>query len=108
MIKRHPILENYEGVSVSIPKTVVLCTDIFDEFMETNNLYQIALSDLPDEDILEYFLKAKLPDKLVDDFMAFFEVVGRPIAVRSSSLLEDSHYQPFAGIYSTYMIPCLR
>lgn len=46
MIKRHPILENYEGVSVSIPKTVVLCTDIFDEFMETNNLYQIALSDL--------------------------------------------------------------
>ena len=108
MIKRHPILENYEGVSVSIPKTVVLCTDIFDEFMETNNLYQIALSDLPDEDILEYFLKAKLPDKLVDDFMAFFEVVGRPIAVRSSSLLEDSHYQPFAGIYSTYMIPFLE
>ncbi len=107
LIKRHPILEDYEGVSVSVPKTVVLCTDIFDEFMESNNLYQVALSDLPDEEILQHFLDATLPERLKDDILAFFEVVGRPIAVRSSSLLEDSHYQPFAGVYSTYMIPYL-
>ena len=107
LIKRHPILEDYEGVSVSVPKTVVLCTDIFDEFMESNNLYQVALSDLPDEEILQHFLDATLPERLKEDILAFFEVVGRPIAVRSSSLLEDSHYQPFAGVYSTYMIPYL-
>ena len=108
LIKRHPVLEDYEGVSVTVPKTVVLCTDIFDEFMESNNLYQVALSDLPNEEILQHFLAAKLPDRLKDDVLAFFEVVGRPIAVRSSSLLEDSHYQPFAGVYSTYMIPFLN
>ena len=95
-------------MNVTVPKTVVLCTDIFDEFMEANNLYQVALSDLPDDQILRYFLRAKLPDKLIEDFLAFFDVVRRPIAIRSSSLLEDSHYQPFAGIYSTYMIPYLE
>ena len=108
LIKRHPILEDYQGVNVTVPKTVVLCTDIFDEFMEANNLYQVALSDLPDDQILRYFLRAKLPDKLIEHFLAFFDVVRRPIAIRSSSLLEDSHYQPFAGIYSTYMIPYLE
>ena len=108
LIKRHPMLEDYQGVNVTVPKTVVLCTDIFDEFMEANNLYQVALSDLPDDQILRYFLRAKLPDKLIEDFLAFFDVVRRPIAIRSSSLLEDSHYQPFAGIYSTYMIPYLE
>lgn len=107
LIKRHPILEDYEGVSVTVPKTVVLCTDIFDEFMDVNNLYQVALSDIPDEEILEHFLAAELPERLKEDVLAFFEVVGRPIAIRSSSLLEDSHYQPFAGVYSTYMIPFL-
>lgn len=107
IIKRHPEFNQYENAKVVIPKTVVLCTDIFDEFMEMNNLYQIALSDASDEDILAHFLKAKLPDRLVADFFTFFDVVRRPIAIRSSSLLEDSHYQPFAGIYSTYMIPYL-
>lgn len=103
-----PYSEDYEGISVSVPKTVVLCTDLFDEFMESNNLYQIALSDMPDEEILNHFLEASLPERLKEDILAFFEVVGRPIAVRSSSLLEDSHYQPFAGVYSTYMIPFLE
>lgn len=92
---------------MSIPKTVVLCTDVFDRFMESNNLYQIALSDASDEEILHHFLKAQLPDKYISDFLTFFEATDRPIAIRSSSLLEDSHYQPFAGIYSTYMIPKL-
>ncbi len=105
MVKRHPEFEEFDNARVAIPKTVVLCTDVFDEFMEANNLYQIALSDTDDESILKYFLKAKLPDHLVEDFFTFFDVVKSPIAIRSSSLLEDSHYQPFAGIYNTYMIP---
>lgn len=107
MVKRHAEFEEFENASVVIPKTVVLCTDIFDEFMDMNQLYQVALSDADDETILRAFLRAKLPDRLVEDFFAFFDVVNSPIAIRSSSLLEDSHYQPFAGIYSTYMIPYL-
>jgi len=107
IIKRHPELNGYENVYTMIPKTVVLCTDIFDEFMDTNELYQIALSNAPDEDILRHFLHARLPQSLVGDLMAFLDVVKSPIAIRSSSLLEDSHYQPFAGVYSTYMIPYL-
>ena len=107
IIKTNPDFNKFENAKVQIPKTVVLCTDIFDEFMETNNLYPIALSDAPDEEILTHFLRAQLPDSLVGDFFAFFEATHCPIAIRSSSLLEDAHYQPFAGIYSTYMIPYL-
>ncbi|MBD5288516.1 MAG: phosphoenolpyruvate synthase [Bacteroides sp.] len=105
IIKRHPVCDDFDGVQITIPHTVVVCTDIFDEFMDANGLYPMALSDAPDEDILKRFLEAKLPEEVVADLMAFFDVVKRPLAVRSSSLLEDSHYQPFAGIYSTYMIP---
>ena len=108
MVKRHPEFEEFDNATVSIPKTLVLCTDIFDEFMDSNSLYQLALSDAEDDTILKAFLRAKLPDRLVEDFFAFFEVVKSPIAIRSSSLLEDSHYQPFAGIYSTYMIPYME
>ena len=106
MVKRYPKLET-ENFNTNIPKTVVICTDIFDEFMETNELLPVALSDADDETILKYFLRASLPASLIDDLMAFFDVVKSPIAGRSSSLLEDSHYQPFAGIYSTYMVPRL-
>ena len=108
MVKRHPEFNEFENATVAIPKTVVLCTDIFDEFMDANQLYQIALSDADDADILKAFLQAQLPERLMEDFYAFFNVVKSPIAIRSSSLLEDSHYQPFAGIYSTYMIPYLE
>lgn len=79
---------------MQIPKTVVLCTDVFDQFMEQNNLYQIALSDASDDEILRHFLHAQLPDSLIADFFTFFEAVKCPIAIRSSSLLEDAHYQP--------------
>ena len=108
IIKTHPEFNEFEGVKVSIPKTVVLCTDVFDQFMEQNNLYEIALSDAPDDVILQHFLRAQLPDSYIDDFFTFFEATKSPVAIRSSSLLEDSHYQPFAGIYSTYMIPYLE
>lgn len=108
IVKTHLDLNEYENFPVIIPKTVVLCTDIFDEFMEQNDLYPIALSDMSDDDILHRFLDAKLPERLNEDFMAFFDSIKSPLAVRSSSLLEDSYYQPFAGIYSTYMIPNLE
>ena len=105
MIKRNESFETFENTQITIPKTVVLCTDIFTEFMEQNDLYPVAMSDLPDEEILKCFLKARMPQELIADLHAFLRAISSPIAVRSSSLLEDSHYQPFAGIYSTYMVP---
>lgn len=108
IIKTHPEFNSFPNATVQIPKTVVLCTDVFDEFMEKNDLYPFALSDATDEEILQAFLRAQLPDDFIDDFLAFFAATNAPIAVRSSSLLEDSHYQPFAGVYATYMIPFLE
>ncbi len=105
IIKKNPICDNFEGAGIQIPRTVVLCTDIFDEFMESNGLYPLALSDAPDADILARFTEARLPAALLEDLIALIDVVQGPLAIRSSSLLEDSHYQPFAGVYSTYMIP---
>lgn len=105
VIKRHRMFDKYENVLITIPRTIVLATDIFDEFMEINDLYKIGLSNLSDNEILDYFIKARLPYRIHEDLIAFISVVRNPVAIRSSSLLEDSHYQPFAGIYSTYMIP---
>ncbi|MGE5317783.1 MAG: PEP/pyruvate-binding domain-containing protein [Chloroflexota bacterium] len=108
LIKRNRLYERFEDVAISIPRTVVLGTDVFDEFMETNNLHQIALSDRTDKDILAHFIHARLPFRIHEDLYTFITCVNNPIAIRSSSLLEDSHYQPFAGIYSTYMIPNIK
>ncbi len=105
IIKRHKEFHQFPNAKVYIPKTVVLCTDLFDQFMDNNRLWETALSDAPDETILEAFLQAELPESLLDDFNTMINATQKPLAVRSSSLLEDSHYQPFAGIYSTYMIP---
>jgi Phosphoenolpyruvate synthase/pyruvate phosphate dikinase len=105
LIKRHHEFESQFDVPIRIPKTLVLCSDLFEEFMENNGLYPLALGNLADEEILQYFLQAQLPDSLHEDCKAFAEVVKTPIAIRSSSTLEDSHYQPFAGVYKTYMIP---
>ena len=105
ILKKHAVFESIPDVEVRIPKTLVLCTDIFDQFMEDNNLYPVALSDAPDETILQAFLASRLPEELLEDIQTFCEVVTGPVAVRSSSLLEDSHYQPYAGVYATYMIP---
>ena len=108
IVKTHLELNNATNFPVVLPKTVVLCTDIFDQFMESNNLYPIALSDTSDKDILKHFLNAELPEKMTDYFLTLFDAIKSPLAIRSSSLLEDSYYQPFAGIYSTYMIPHLE
>ena len=108
MIKRNQLYDKWKGVRVTIPKTIVLGTDIFDQFMEENGLYEIAMSDLSDEDILRRFIEASLPFRIKEDLYALITFVRNPLAIRSSSLLEDSYYQPFAGIYSTYMIPNLE
>ncbi|MDP4280510.1 MAG: PEP/pyruvate-binding domain-containing protein [Bacteroidota bacterium] len=108
LVKRNRLGEKFQDIILSIPRTVVIGTDIFDEFMEDNKLYEIALSDRSDKDILAHFIKARLPFTIHEDLYAFVNCINSPIAIRSSSLLEDSHYQPFAGIYSTYMIPNVK
>ena len=106
LITRNQLHHLYPDIDITIPKTIVLGTDVFDEFMETNELYPIALSEkYTDEEILQYFIKAQLPAEVKEDLYIIASRVIHPLAIRSSSLLEDSHYQPFAGIYNTYMIP---
>lgn len=109
LIKRNQLYNKYENIDITIPKTIVLGTDIFDEFMEDNKLYPFALSDqYSDDEILEQFLKSPLPERVYEDLRTIITLISRPVAIRSSSLLEDSHYQPFAGIYNTYMIPLVK
>ena len=108
IIEKHRLFNRWNDVIITIPHTIVLGTDIFDEFMEMNNLYKIALSDASDQEILQHFIEGKLPGWIHQDLYAIIDVIRNPIAVRSSSKLEDSHYQPFAGIYSTYMIPMVK
>jgi hypothetical protein len=105
-ILENNFLENeFPGISVSIPRFVLITTDIFDSFMQTNDLYGIALSGESDDMIAHKFLDASLPTELLGDLRGLIEKVHTPLAVRSSSLLEDSLYEPFAGIYGTKMIP---
>ncbi len=105
VINRYKIMYHWKDVTLSIPRTVVLTTDIFDEFMEDNDLYDYALSDVSDEEVLERFVQSKTPSRMRSFIREIVDFFKSPLAVRSSSLLEDSHYQPFAGVYSTYMIP---
>ena len=105
IIKESNLYNKYENVIITIPRTVVISTEFFDEFIESNKLYKVALSDQSDEEILNQFVAADLPERLKTDLTAIIAVIKRPLAIRSSSKLEDSHYQPFAGIYSTYMVP---
>lgn len=97
--------DTFTGVKIDIPSLVVVCTDSFDAFMQHNNLYSIAYSDLPDERIAQIFQKADLPFEILGDLRALIDQVHTPLAIRSSSLLEDSQREPFAGIYATKMIP---
>ncbi|MFH1130576.1 MAG: PEP/pyruvate-binding domain-containing protein [Pseudomonadota bacterium] len=104
-LKRRRIMFKYPNVAIQIPRTVVLCTNVFENFMEKNDLYSIALSDLEDEEILKYFLRAQFAEEIQDDLRSLVKAFGKPLAVRSSSLLEDSRSLPFAGVYSTYFVP---
>ncbi len=105
MLLKHDTIEKYEGVHVFIPRTVVITTEYFDEFIRDNGLRDVINSDLTDQEILSEFVSSRLPQRLFDDLRVYVEHSRYPVAVRSSSKLEDSYYQPFAGIYSTYMIP---
>ncbi|WP_445954853.1 PEP/pyruvate-binding domain-containing protein [Yeosuana sp.] len=104
-LKRHKLFRKYDNVHISIPRTVVISTEVFDEFMEQHDLIRFVAKSNNDDEILNKFISKPLPQWVLDDVQAFLNVVKRPIAVRSSSVLEDSHYQPFAGVFATYMIP---
>ncbi|MDP7560555.1 MAG: PEP/pyruvate-binding domain-containing protein, partial [Planctomycetota bacterium] len=97
--------QSFTGVKVLVPPAVVLTTELFDRFIEENSLLADALGDRSDPEIEEMFVSADLPEELIEDLMVIANTFDGPLAVRSSSLLEDSHLQPFAGIYSTYMLP---
>ncbi|MCF8224552.1 MAG: phosphoenolpyruvate synthase [Bacteroidales bacterium] len=105
VIQKYKLFDKYENVAFTVPRTVVLSTDVFDKFMEMNDLYKIAISDRSDDEILHHFVNARFTGELHQDLYTLLSYVQAPLAIRSSSKLEDSHYQPFAGIYSTYMIP---
>ena len=102
------LLKKYENVKISIPRTVVVSTDYFDQFILENGLQYVIDSDISDEEVLSEFVSSRLPESLVEQLKAYIDTVRTPLAVRSSSKLEDSSYQPFAGVYSTYMIPLVE
>ena len=105
MLLKHDLYDKWPDVRVLVPRTMVITTDYFDQFIHDNGLQYVINADLTDEEILSEFVAAMLPLDLRDALRHFIQVTHRPIAVRSSSKLEDSYYQPFAGVYSTYMIP---
>ncbi len=94
----------FSEIEVKIPKLVVLRTSIFDLFMERNKLFELAFSDANDEEIIQGFLQSDLPVEILGDLRGMIENVHVPLAVRSSSMMEDSKFEPFAGIYATKMI----
>jgi CheY-like chemotaxis protein len=106
LISNYEIRDRFKGVQITVPPAVILGTDVFDQFLDENNLREFALRSTDDEEITRRFLKAKkFPRKISRQLGDFLDIVREPLAVRSSSLLEDSQFQPFAGVYKTYMIP---
>jgi CheY-like chemotaxis protein len=104
LLRKSRIIRRFPGIRISVPPALVLATDAFDQFMAENNLLDFALQCEDDAEILQRFLAASLPEKLQEDLRAFLAEVAYPLAVRSSSLLEDSQYQPFTGVYETFML----
>ncbi len=102
---KNQIYSKYSEINIKIPKTLVISTDLFNEFMVENNLYYVAREDLSDIEIDEIFQGAELPEKLNQKLKIYLENVKYPLSVRSSSLLEDARLRPYAGLYSSYMIP---
>jgi len=97
--------EKYSEIKIKIPKTLVLCTDGFEAFLTQNRLDRFAKEEFSDEEVARGFLEADMPRWLVNDLEAFVAQVSIPLSIRSSSLLEDAQFQPYAGLYQTYMIP---
>ena len=105
IITKETFQNRFRNLLITIPRTVVLSTEVFEEFMESNNLYKIGFSGRNDEEILRMFINARLPESVRIDLSTIISFSRNPLAVRSSSKLEDSYFQPFAGIYNTYMVP---
>jgi len=105
MLIKHRQYDKHEGVRIMIPRTVVIATEYFDEFIRLNGLGYVIAQEISDDEILSEFVTSTVPERLQEELKAYVRTVRTPLAIRSSSKLEDSHYQPFAGIYSTYMIP---
>ncbi len=104
VLKDSLLRHKYSGIIISIPRTVVVSTEVFQDFLERNDLHEKLRFDITDEEILELFLQGSFPEERVEDFRAVLRVNRRPLAIRSSSLLEDSNSQPFAGVYNTYIL----
>ena len=108
ILYKHRLYEKWEGAHVMVPRTLVIATEYFDRFINENGLHYVINSDVTDAEILSEFVSSNLPQELTAALRAFIHQVRTPLAVRSSSKLEDSYYQPFAGVYSTYMIPVVE
>ena len=105
ILQKHDLFDRWENIRVLVPRTMVITTDYFDRFINDNGLQYVINAELTDEELLSEFVSASLPSKLVQALRHFIRATKRPLAIRSSSKLEDNYYQPFAGVYSTYMIP---
>ena len=105
ILEKYNLYDQWEDVHVMVPRTLVITTEWFDRFIHENGLKYVIDSDMSDDDLLSEFVASNLPKELMDSLKAFIKVVRKPLAVRSSSRLEDSYHQPFAGVYSTYMLP---
>ena len=105
LVKLNNLGEKFAGISVLSPMSFVICSDVFEEFVEKNNLYEFAMKTTDENEIAAEFLKYELPDRIKDDLRRLIKMVNKPLAIRSSSILEDSQTLPFAGIYNTYIIP---
>ena len=108
LVQKYNLSRKYDDVKISIPRTIVVATDYFDQFIVENGLQYVIDSEISDEEILSEFVSSRLPEGLVEQLKSYIDTVRTPLAVRSSSKLEDSSYQPFAGVYSTYMIPLVE
>ena len=104
LLHKHKLVERFPGIRIAVPPSLVLATDLFDQFVRENNLLDLALNSADEAEIERRFLAASLPAGLQEDLRKFLDVVHYPLAVRSSSLLEDSQYQPFTGVYETFML----
>lgn len=105
VLLKHDLYKHWEGVRVMVPRTFAITAEYFDRFIVDNGLQYVINAELSDQEILAEFIASTLPQDLIDALRQYLSVVHVPIAIRSSSKLEDSYYQPFAGVYSTYMIP---
>ena len=105
ILQKYDLYDAWDGVRITVPRTLVITSDWFDRFIQENGLGYVINADMTDTELLSEFVASPLPRELLEALRAFVSVVRTPLAVRSSSRLEDSYYQPFAGVYSTYMLP---